>query len=333
MRCLLLSVLLLACTTPAVAADDPVAPADRPLYTMDETDIDAFLPRAQKQWPDLRERIAGIARLNLGQPYDIYLLGEAPFETIDPQPIYCLDRSDCVVFAEHTLAMALTDDWPSFLTMLQRIRYADGHIGVRTRNHYTEGDWNPNNTWLLKDVSRELAGEKAATYTVKIDRARFFKTRYELDENIPVEELVVDYVPVDATLEAAQGLRSGDVINFVRGKVADDGQLTGLYVGHVGLVVREGNGEIRIIHSANPQVREQPLAEIVEGATAQDRTPGRTVAAGFIFLRLQEDALERLATIDGEAAPKVPLPDGSRFDPSDVPLENRDPTTAPVAAQ
>src|SRR5690606_42060371 len=91
---------------PAVAT----AP-DKPLYTMNEAETDLFIRQMQREHDDLRQRTAAIARANLDQPYDIYLLGEAPFETIDDQPLYCLDRSDCVTFVEHTLAMALTDDW------------------------------------------------------------------------------------------------------------------------------------------------------------------------------------------------------------------------------
>ena len=85
--------------------------------------------------PDLRKRILHLARKNIGQPYELYLLGEMPFEPYDPQPIYCLGKSDCLVFTEHTYAMALSHNWPSFMRMLQRIRYRDGHLGVATRNH------------------------------------------------------------------------------------------------------------------------------------------------------------------------------------------------------
>jgi hypothetical protein len=42
--------------------------------------------------------------------------------------------------------------------MLQRIRYRDGVIGVATRNHYTEMDWNVANRWLVTDISADLAG-------------------------------------------------------------------------------------------------------------------------------------------------------------------------------
>ena len=95
-----------------------------------EAEVDKYLKFLSATEPDLRKRIVHLARKNIGQPYEIYLLGEMPFEPYDPQPIYCLTKSDCLVFTEHTYAMALTDNWPAFMRMLQRIRYRDGQLGV-----------------------------------------------------------------------------------------------------------------------------------------------------------------------------------------------------------
>jgi hypothetical protein len=128
-----------------------------PLYQFTEPEVGAYLAHLHAAEPDLRKRIVHLARKNLGQPYELYLLGEAPFETHDPQPLYCLTKSDCLVFTEHTLAMALSRDWTGFMRLLQRVRYRDGQIGVVTRNHFTESDWNPSNRWLARDITAELA--------------------------------------------------------------------------------------------------------------------------------------------------------------------------------
>jgi hypothetical protein len=131
--------------------------------------------------PDLRKRIAAIGRKNIGQPYSLNLLGEFPFEVHDDLPMFSLDHSDCVVFAEHTYAMALSQSWEEFFWMLQRIRYRDGVIGVATRNHYTEMDWNVANRWLVTDISAELAGAAGPGYDMTVDRARFLKTRHHTE--------------------------------------------------------------------------------------------------------------------------------------------------------
>ncbi len=281
---------------------------EKPLYEMTEQEIDAYLGFAQARYPDLRERIVHLARKNVGQPYELYLLGEAPFEFYDPQPLYCIDRSDCVVFSEHTYAYAMSHDWPSFFTMLQRIRYKDGHIGVATRNHYTEADWDRNNSWLVRDVSRELAGEDANTYTQKVDRSKFLKKRYKLEADIPVETIEEDYIPLEKIADIEGELQSGDFVNFVRGKNG------GKWVGHVGLVAVDEDGTVNVIHSTPPKVREEPLSVIV--ARSIESIPERqkedkAIPHGFKFLRLADDPVANLRDIDGEAAPKVFVPGGT----------------------
>ena len=200
--------------------------ADKPLYKFTEAEVGAYLGHLQATEPNLRKRIVHLARKNLGQPYDIYLLGEMPFETYDPQPIYCLTKSDCVVFAEHTYAMALTGDWPAFMRMLQRIRYRDGQIGVATRNHYTEADWVKSNHWLVRDITRDIAGDRGVAFDERIDRAKFLKGRYGLTVDIPVEmhhDLYLPYTEID---RIADHLQDGDFVN-VGPRRGEAGRLAG----------------------------------------------------------------------------------------------------------
>ncbi len=288
---------------------------EKPLYEFNESEIDFYLRYLSKAEPDLRQRIVHLARKNLGQPYEIYLLGEMPFEPYDPQPLYCLNKSDCVVFAEHTYAMALADNWPSFMRLLQRIRYRDGRIGVTTRNHYTEADWNISNRWLVDDVTAKLAGDHAEKYSMKIDRARFFKNRYKLDVDVPVEKFNDVYLPYREIDRAKKHLRDGDFVNIVRATVPTDGTPpTGAFVGHVGLVGSGADGEVHMIHSTEPKVRketfEQYIARSLEGAAEKDAA-GKPRLVGFKFLRLREKPLEQLRKIDGPDAPRVTLPSGN----------------------
>src|SRR3954469_6690723 len=176
----------------AAFAADPAKPspppADKPLYQFTEAEVGAYLGPLQASEPDLRKRIMHLARKNLGQPYELYLLGEMPFESYDPQPLYCIGKSDCLVFAEHMYAMALSHDWNEFMRVLQRIRYHDGHISVVTRNHYTEADWNQSNRWLVTEITGELAGDKAVKFHERIDRSKFLLGRYKLKTSLPIEE-------------------------------------------------------------------------------------------------------------------------------------------------
>ena len=306
--------LLLAITPVAVFAEA----AAKPLYQFTEAEVGAYLGPLQSREPDLRKRILHLARMNLGQPYELYLLGEAPYETYDPQPIYCLGKSDCLVFAEHMYAMALSRNWSEFMQVLQRIRYRDGKLGVATRNHYTEADWNISNRWLVTEVTAEIAGPTAVKFHERIDRSKFLLGRYKLKASFPIEEHHDAYLPYAEIARAAAVLRDGDFVNVVRGIVKSGAPVNDTFggsawVGHTGLVAHGPDGTLHIIHSADPMVREETMAQFIARETAHNAerdATGKARLLGFKFLRLNDDPWKQLREIDGAKAPYVVLPDG-----------------------
>jgi hypothetical protein len=288
------------------------------LYEFTEAEVDLYLRFLQRSEPRLRQRIVHLARKNIGQPYDLYLLGEMPFEYYDPQPIYCLQKSDCVVYCEHTYAMALAQNWSGFMLLLQRIRYRDGQLGVVTRNHYTEADWNVSNRWLVKDITAEIAGDRALRFKQKIDRKKFFKKRYQLTVDIPIEEHADIYLPLAQIELAKPHLQDGDFVNIVRGIVPPGSKpnataSSSAWVGHVGLIALGDDGQVRLIHSTKPQVREEPIDAYIARGTenmAERDAAGKSRLLGFKFLRLEDRPLKNLYQLDGPGAPRILLPTG-----------------------
>jgi hypothetical protein len=298
--CLLLAATLAGCATPpspppAVASQpQAAAPAtletilQKQIYQMTPVEAGRYVAWVHGSEPDLRKRIAAIARKNIGQPYRLNLLGEFPYEVHDDLPMFSLDHSDCVVFAEHTYAMALSRSWEEFFWMLQRIRYRDGVIGVATRNHYTEMDWNVANRWLVTDISAELAGAAGPSYAMTVDRARFLKTRHHTERTIPVETSRQSYVPKDQVAAIASQLQEGDFVNVISTRNGE------YWASHVGLVVLGAGGERHFLHSSEPQVREETFASFIARAAAREernRQEGKNgqVLAGFKFLRLNDN--------------------------------------------
>lgn len=258
----------------------PAEWADRPIYLCTEAQVGELIPLARRAWPDATERVVQLARMNLGQPYDIYLLGEFPFEDYDPEPIYCLSRSDCVTFCEHMYAMALAEDWATFVQNLQRLRYKDGVIGMLTRNHYTEADWDRHNAFLFEDQTEKLGGGKVWTpLTATIRRAAFFK-KHGIGQDIPEEKFEGSFIPKDRVPEILGELRTGDFVNIVRGDAKSQ------WVGHTGLIAHADDGTVDFLHSAAPAVREQPLLDYL----ARDR---RCVGIKILRLRPDADAIMR----------------------------------------
>ena len=244
-------------STAPQSAEDAGDLAHRPLYTFSEDDVDRYLRMARRSTPELTDRIIHLGRKNIGQPYEIYLLGEFPFDTHDPDPLYCLDRSDCLTFCEHMFSMALSDDWWSFLRTLQRLRYRDGEIRMVTRNHYTIADWNRNNAFLFEDLTTTLGGGDVCVPLQQVcRRARFF-AKFGIGQDIPDEPIKDHYIPKERLPEVLEELRNADFVNVIRG--GEQSQ----FCGHTGLIALGDDGTVNFLHSARPTVREQPLIEYV----------------------------------------------------------------------
>lgn len=285
----------------------------RQLYEFKPEDIDLYVKYAHLKYPDLRERIEHFAKKNFGQPYDIYLLGEYPFELTDDQPLFNLQQSDCVVYAEHVYAMALSQSWKEFFAMLQRIRYEDGVIGFTTRNHFTEADWIVHNAWLVQDITESLGDGITKKVKSTIPKERFFKAKGI--QNPPKDEVLDwSYIPASQVMGVVPQLKTGDFVNVVRGFNG-----SGEYVGHVGLIsVDENDGTVYFIHSTQPEVRMQTLESYMNDSLEKTGTKGwfdrwgewfgngrAPEFYGFKFLRLNENALETLKDIDGPGAPRI----------------------------
>jgi len=261
---LLASAMLAAALT---AAAEP-----KQIYQMTPQEAGTFITEVRQAEPDLRKRIAAIGRRNIGQPYKLNLLGEFPYELHDTLPMYSLSASDCLVFAEHTYAMALSASWEEFFWTLQRIRYKDGVIGVASRNHYMEVDWNINNRWLLSDAS------SGASYAMRVDRAQFLKTQHHVQRDIPLRDTLENYLPVERARQEFGTLDEGDMVEVVSVRKGQH------MVTHVGLVVLDAQGGRRFLHSSAPEVREEPFDAFI----ARTQARANNGLAGFKFMRLNE---------------------------------------------
>jgi hypothetical protein len=276
----------------------------KPLYKFTEQEVDTYLRYLRAAEPDLRKRLMHLAHKNLGQPYRIFLLGEFPFELYDAQPLYYISESDCVVFSEHMYAMALAWDWRSFFAILQRIRYKNGEIGVLTRNHYTVPDWDANNDWLVYDISRDIAGDRALPMKDKTNRRAFFK-KWNIGQDMEDKIVETFCVPGELIPSVVDQLREGDFVNVMFGKEGN------YYAGHVGLISRNAEGKICFLHSTPPRVVEVPLVDYTEKrlkANVERKKKGSTPFVGYKFLRLREDPLGELRRRIGENAPLATCP-------------------------
>jgi hypothetical protein len=118
----LVSLLFLAALSGCATRPVPLAPVapealtteqllHKQIYQMSPAEAGRYITYMHQAEPNLRKRIAAIGRHNIGQPYKLNLLGEFPYQIHDTLPMFSLAESDCVVFSEHTYAMALSNSW------------------------------------------------------------------------------------------------------------------------------------------------------------------------------------------------------------------------------
>ena len=125
-----------------------------------------------------------IGKKYLGKPYLNDPLGEniAP----DSDPLIRFDAFDCTTFVETVLA---NDD----VQKLNKIRYKDGNIDFRNRNHFIESEWIPNNSDLVENVSAKYG--KTAIRTVKINRAAWMWRIHHISDSTPIKTVNLEYIP------------------------------------------------------------------------------------------------------------------------------------------
>jgi len=307
----------------------------KPLYEFSPKEIDIYLKYLYNAEPNIRKRIVHLGRKNIGQPYQMYLLGEFPFEIYDSDPLFMLEKSDCVVFSEHMYSMGLAHDWQSFFTLLQRIRYKNGEINTLKRNHWTMVDWDQNNSWLVEDVTEELVGDKAIEMVETTSRKNFFK-KWGIGQDLQETSFKTKYIPAEVIPEIVGKLQDGDFVNVIRGFEK------GEWCGHTGLIAIGADGTVNFLHSSPPKVKEQPILEFMNNSLnankrkiewnkmaeeekkipkpkkkrwqlwKKEEKPKQKQALfyGFKFLRLRENALDNLKKIDGVNAPVVTAPLG-----------------------
>lgn len=214
------------------------SPAERPFYQMTHRQIDSVLKEISKKPWTITQKMDYYSKRFLGMPYNFKCVGDGPYAIMEPYPLVNFKQTNCMSFCEHVLALSISDYWDTFFDNLQNIRYKDGLIGMRTRNHYTMADWLPQNRWLLHDVTRQVGGKFTKQVTRTISHRKFFaaKGMKDMIDVKPDRTLTVDYFPLDKLALVKDKLKIGDVCALIDGRHDD------VFSAHM-LMVMEENGK------------------------------------------------------------------------------------------
>ena len=261
--------------------DQFTAKEEKPLYQMVAKEIEDLMKEVNGKIASIPQRIQYYSGRGKGTPYVIFCLGEGPTAPIDRDPLIDFARTDCMVFCEHMLALSISGDYPEMFRNLQKIRYKNGQIDFKMRNHFTIADWLPNNSWLLHDATKEIGGKFCRQMTKVIDRRKNLAQAGCTDtaDVPPRQRLTVEYVPTEHLLDVQNRLEGGEIVSIVTTR-------PGIISAHMGIIVRDRYGNVIFRHASSKKRARRVVDEFLSDVVQTLRRSKDRV--GMIFMRVNQ---------------------------------------------
>jgi hypothetical protein len=264
--------LLLCLAGTAVPAEPGVAVPPTVLAALEQ------LARDSRPLP-LAERIAAISAPLVGAPYLEDPIGEGVPPDADPQVRY--DAFDCLTFVEEVLALSLPLDPSAAGSVRTSLRYGGQEPSYVHRQHFMELQWIPQaeaHGWLRPTTAEYGPVEHLtqqvdpATWSAWSGRARFQMP----DEDLPIGQMALDVLPLDAAIAAVSRIRPGSVLMIVREPRAG----VPLWITHLGFVLAGPQPVLRHASrmASTRRVYDHDLRWYLEHQRASTHWPVRGVA-------------------------------------------------------
>src|SRR6185437_5393822 len=192
-----------------------------------EAHIDRLIGEARAYGP-ISQRIDFISRALRGVRYRGYTLIGGPRR---PEEFVVRDDGfDCVTFCETVFAAALAHDPAEFKTVLREIRYHNGVVAWRERNHYFF-------EWSEHNIQNRMFRPLTMDGSVKIEKAVYWHRA------LGPRHFSMTVIPHTVFLANRHMLTNGDIVGFVTRRPYLD------YF-HVGFVAFGRNGEFLLRHAS-----------------------------------------------------------------------------------
>ncbi len=177
--------------------------------------------------------IAELSKKYIGSPYNAHtLIGSRDKKE---KLLINLNEMDCYTFIDYVLAEKIAglnlekeelSKSQGFKDALKNIRYKDGKVKFKSRNHFFT-DWIENNTSYIKDVSIEVGGSKSRYWTKELNKNQ------SLIKGLKAKKRKIWFIPSkDINKELLSRIQSGDFIGLFTSK-------PGLDVSHVGIAIKK----------------------------------------------------------------------------------------------
>lgn len=250
-------------------------------YDMSNREIDSLLTEISKKSLTVTQKMDYFSAYFLGTPYDFKCIGDGINALMENYPLLNFKETNCMALCEHVLALAISDGWDNFFNNLMHIRYKNGLIGMKTRNHYTMADWLPQNSWILDDVSAKIGGNFTKKMTRTISHRQFFSAkgitdmRYVLDDRT----MTIDYVPLQDLHKVGDKINQGDILTLLFANKDN------IFAAHMVMIVVKNSGKyVREATTRGMTTIDTPYQEWIKNK--QEKSANRY--AGIAFMRVKK---------------------------------------------
>jgi len=245
MKILYFLLLLLFINTTNTFGSDAVEFID--LGNFSQQSIDRIIG-VSNETPQVENKIETISQNFLNVPY----LGHTLIGSNSKQEILTINLSgmDCFTYIDYVEAIRNSSDFNSFKYQVKNIRYKDGIVDYRSRNHFFS-DWTQNNSSIVNDITKTFGSGNTITVkkylNLKNDGSNYL-------EGIPVVERNITYIPTNKISPGViEKLKTGDYIGIYS-------NIDGLDVSHTGIVVKnEDKAFIR--HASSRKINNKVVDE------------------------------------------------------------------------
>ncbi len=141
------------------------------LWQLTRPEVEDLLKEVHRRFPDPAERFRAIHTLRVGTPYAIFCAGEE--SPVDPDPVFRIDTTDCVLSVMTTICMTETPDLDLAREVMGPLMYyPDPKDPTRypfdffNRIHDT-WDWGTKSPYY-RDISGKVAGDKLLKRKTKV---------------------------------------------------------------------------------------------------------------------------------------------------------------------
>lgn len=178
---------------------------------------------------DEGEKIDYISSKFLGIPYEDHALtGD-----INTPEVFTINLGgvDCFTYLDYVESLRISPSFSKFEDNLKKVRYKQAVVEFQKRNHFFS-DWPVYNRERIKDVTREIGGEKTKSVIKYLNKK---KDETAFLPGILVVERNIIYTPSESVNEdVLKKLNTGDYIGFYT-------DIDGLDVTHTGIIIKKND--------------------------------------------------------------------------------------------